>query len=604
MGKVKKKELPILLIVLTSFIFSLTFISAGFGYNVESSGTDININIRDSATNITDMGDINSSMIPGGGEALIWDDNKKVWTSDSVASASDTNESTRVGNLVTSDCSGTDKVTGTYANGTVICATDQTGGGGSDGNASSICSTDEVLLGNGTCWSSSNFFDDTDTNTFYDQSLNTTDNVQFKNLTLSDTITFSLGEIIDNLVNSWIKITGNLRVTGNLEVQGNIISNGTANFTLQDLNNTGAGITDTNESTRVHNIVNTSCSGGVVEGWYENGTAICGTDDTGTGGKSTDGFYVYNDSANIYFNETQLNDTIDARDTDTDTNVSTVCSTNHVLLGNASCMNIDDISGSGILNNSVGNKLNLTHIYSKDWTNVTLTESQIKDLTHTTDTDTNVSTVCGGEETLLGNSSCMNSTLFEGTHTTIWDTTFNTSFDQRDADTTYSAGSNLSLIGTTFSLNISQLTQYLDTLYQAVGSYIGNNTGGWTLNFTRIYSKDWSNVTITESQIKDLAHTTDTNTFYDQDLNTTANVKFAKVNSTDWTNVTLTESQIKDLSHTTISSNIAYENETNTFTLDQNFSQNISIKTNNKLCINTACSSYLLNNGTDTILQG
>jgi len=37
-----------------------------------------------------------------------------------------------------------------------------------------------------------------------------------------------------------------------------------------------------------------------------------------------------------------------------------------------------------------------------------------------------------------------------------------------------------------------------------ITSGIENNTAGWILNFTKIYSDDWSNVTITESQISDL----------------------------------------------------------------------------------------------------
>ena len=50
----------------------------------------------------------------------------------------------------------------------------------------------------------------------FDQSLNTTDNVQFQNLTLSDKITFAFGEFIDNIVDGWITITGSLNVTGNI----------------------------------------------------------------------------------------------------------------------------------------------------------------------------------------------------------------------------------------------------------------------------------------------------------------------------------------------------------------------------------------------------
>lgn len=67
-----------------------------------------------------------------------------------------------------------------------------------------------------------------------DDNLNVTGNVGIKgnltidgdasvigNLTLGDKITFRLGEVIDNLVDSWIQITGNLNVTNNLTVNEN-----------------------------------------------------------------------------------------------------------------------------------------------------------------------------------------------------------------------------------------------------------------------------------------------------------------------------------------------------------------------------------------------
>ena len=39
------------------------------------------------------------------------------------------------------------------------------------------------------------------------------------NITLTDKITFAFGELIDNLVDGWIKITGNLNVTGNITAE-------------------------------------------------------------------------------------------------------------------------------------------------------------------------------------------------------------------------------------------------------------------------------------------------------------------------------------------------------------------------------------------------
>ena len=62
--------------------------------------------------------------------------------------------------------------------------------GGADGNASSICSGDEVLLGNGTCFSSSTFGGGTGGNPF-DQVLNTTSNVTFHDITATGNVTSS-----------------------------------------------------------------------------------------------------------------------------------------------------------------------------------------------------------------------------------------------------------------------------------------------------------------------------------------------------------------------------------------------------------------------------
>ena len=46
------------------------------------------------------------------------------------------------------------------------------------------------------------------------------------NITLGQKITFALGEFIDNLVDGWLRITGNLNVTGDLNVIGNSTLNG------------------------------------------------------------------------------------------------------------------------------------------------------------------------------------------------------------------------------------------------------------------------------------------------------------------------------------------------------------------------------------------
>jgi len=67
--------------------------------------------------------------------------------------------------------------------------------------------------------------------------------------------------------------------------------------------------------------------------------------------------------------------------------------------------------------------------------------------------DTNASSICSGSEALLGNGSCMDVEIL-------------------DTDITYTAGSNLTLIGTVFSLDVINLVDWLSTLYQSIGDYI------------------------------------------------------------------------------------------------------------------------------------
>jgi len=58
-------------------------------------------------------------------------------------------------------------------------------------------------------------------------------NLQTANLTLSEKITFSLGEIIDNIVDGWIRITGNLNVTGDTTIAGDATISG--NITTEEI---------------------------------------------------------------------------------------------------------------------------------------------------------------------------------------------------------------------------------------------------------------------------------------------------------------------------------------------------------------------------------
>ncbi|MBU3912841.1 MAG: hypothetical protein KKE50_01985, partial [Nanoarchaeota archaeon] len=55
--------------------------------------------------------------------------------------------------------------------------------------------------------------------------LNTANNYQMQNLTLGQKITFAFNEVIDNIVDGFIRITGGLNVTGNVISGGNVTAN-------------------------------------------------------------------------------------------------------------------------------------------------------------------------------------------------------------------------------------------------------------------------------------------------------------------------------------------------------------------------------------------
>ncbi|MBU1027927.1 MAG: hypothetical protein KKF48_02680, partial [Nanoarchaeota archaeon] len=147
-----------------------------------------------------------------------------------------------------------------------------------------------------------------------------------------------------------------------------------------------------------------------------------------------------------------------------------------------------------------------------------------------------------------------------------------------DTDTTYTAGSNLTLTNTTFTLNTISVTEWLNSVYLAIGDAfsgayadltgkptvlsnftddLGNRGYTSLSNFTNdenyltngTMNKTVACTDIVGSPDSDFCTDEDSGTpnIFDQNLNTTADVEFNKVNSSDWTNVSIVESQISDL---------------------------------------------------------
>ncbi len=102
-------------------------------------------------------------------------------------------------------------------------------------------------------------------NQFLNVSLNESGELRPLNLTFAQKITFALGEMIDNIVDGWIRITGNLNVTGNITLNGVSINDLSFNSILVYTSSSYDG-----------NISNGSLSG------YSAANAICNTEYSGS----------------------------------------------------------------------------------------------------------------------------------------------------------------------------------------------------------------------------------------------------------------------------------------------------------------------------------
>ena len=151
------------------------------------------------------------------------------------------------------------------------------------------------------------------------------------NFSLGQKIVFTLGEIIDNIVDGWITITGGLNVTQNLNVVGNATIEG-----------------------------NLSVTGNASADWFK---------------------------GNLNWSDVQNAPTSDWLST-----------YNTTYAGFNTTANI-----IGLINNTAEWTLNFSKIFSDDWTNVTITESQISNLVHTVnETNINVLDVNASSATIHG----------------------------------------------------------------------------------------------------------------------------------------------------------------------------------------------------------
>ena len=120
-------------------------------------------------------------------------------------------------------------------------------------------------------------------NQFLNVSLNESGEIRPANITFAQKVTFAFGEVIDNIIDGWITITGGLNVTQNLNVIGNAIVEGdlnvTGNVSLNgiSIDDLGFGsILGYTSSSYDGNISNGSLNG------YSAATAICNAEYDGS----------------------------------------------------------------------------------------------------------------------------------------------------------------------------------------------------------------------------------------------------------------------------------------------------------------------------------
>lgn len=230
-----------------------------------------------------------------------------------------------------------------------------------------------------------------------------------------------------------------------------------------------AGASDTNESTRVLEMVGDNCAGtSKAVGFYANGSVQCSADiDTDTYNSTSDiqsvpvGGEVSGTVGSITIN----NDALDDQYYDSEADLTTLLNDNYCPIAyttnstwyrvgvypNMDTDSTDDFSGSwndladipagfaddtddeGTFTN--GTAISVSNIISLSWANVTITESQITDLAHTTDTNETVR-VSALITKVDNNNASMKAYV-----------------DANDADTTYTAGDALTLDGTEFNFD-------------------------------------------------------------------------------------------------------------------------------------------------------
>lgn len=139
------------------------------------------------------------------------------------------------------------------------------------------------------------------TSQIIDGTITDTDISDTTNLTLGERITFTFGEIIDNIIDGWITITGGLNVTENLNVVGNATIEGDLNVTG---NITVQGLSLTVNGTEVCLSDGTNCQDTTSLGFFANHTSTKTTGNITSG--SLNGYLAANAICNAQYPGTHM----------------------------------------------------------------------------------------------------------------------------------------------------------------------------------------------------------------------------------------------------------------------------------------------------------
>ena len=337
-----------------------------------------------------------------------------------------------------------------FENNKISCRADVSGSVNATGNLTDTsayvnCTTDEVFLGNGSCQSSSEYFDDTNTQkgTNYFYLYNDSSLIYFNETQMNDTI--------DDKTKSTIYLPSLILTTTGTVDSGNITS--IRSMSDDDTYN----ISEVIGSPAINVYINftdvTSFNEGIIREKYSGGsghTIHIGVWNYNTNVWDEDWAEITDQADFVIITGTVFGAT-DYIGTGADVGIVQV-RLNHDDSGNQNhdfyidyVALVDGFTSTVTTNHdSLSNRDN---IENHPWA---MTKDSRRNFT---------SNIFGVGYNLTFDNYCNNSDCYNVT-------------DFLESSASYTAGSNLTLVGTEFSLNVAQLVQYLNTLYQAFGDYL------------------------------------------------------------------------------------------------------------------------------------